>query len=725
MSETITLKITPIKEVYYNNETSFGTYAFTTNDSVDLKMNSYKNYSLKGKTMRLQVDQEYNATVVETFDKKYGYGYEIKSIYQDIPSDIEKQKIFLSYILTKEQVKNIYKVYPDQDIIQLIKEGRFDYRKVKRVGEVTFEKIRDKIIENTELHQAIEFLGKYDVSHNMLIKLVKHFNSASLLIQEMQNNPYCITEVSGIGFKKADVIAMNMKYDPRGEFRIVSAIEYVVEEESNNGHTYIEVFDAIEKVYELINVDSMLIAKNVKDTKKIIRVDDKLALKKNYQAEKYITKRIKGLLEKSNTLNFNPEEFVKRMEEKHGITLSEQQRAFFNNVRDCNFHVLVGYAGTGKSQLIKFLIELLEEIGIRYRMLSPTGKAGKVLSNYTKRSVETIHRALASTRVTEDEEESFIEEEYIIADEMSMSDAQLTAQLLYKCNHKRLRVLFIGDSFQLASVGSGNILHDLIESNSVPMTKLDVVFRQKEGGILDIATKIRKKEKFVENDYRGVKKFGNNCVLVSVPQEKMVVAYQHYLKEVLKKYSVEDVTIVTPTKKGDLGTAEINRHVQEIVNPKVNGKKEKEFGFDKTIFREGDLIINTKNSYGIENVNKRNVNIVNGDIGTIECVDETEMIIDFEFDRIPIEIKQLDRLLHAWCMTMHKMQGSANKVVIAILDKSHKFQLNANLLYVACTRPEDFLIIITQADTLNFAMRKVANLQRNTFLCDMLKEEHK
>ncbi|MED1863262.1 AAA family ATPase [Fictibacillus nanhaiensis] len=722
---SIEAKITPTREMYYSDSSSYGIYACETKDRAGIKINKYGNFSIKGNTVKLEIGNEYNASLIEREDKKYGTYYEIESIFEDIPTDASKQRDYLLCVLTEKQVEEIYKTYPDQDIIQLIKDDKFDIDRVKGVGLKTYEKIKDKIIENLEFQQAFEFLSQYGVTNNLIIKLVKHFKSASLLIKKMKDNPFSITEVSGIGFKKADAIALSMGTPSTDEFRILSAIEYMIQEEGNGGHTYCKIDKLVDAVYELLGVDINLINEQVKDTNTVIVLDDKIALKKNYRAEQYISNRLKELLKQSTTLNIDVEKFIEEQQKKHSIQLTDQQKSLFEIVKHNNVALLVGYAGVGKSQITALLIDLLDQLGITYKLLSPTGKAAKILSNYTQRPVETIHRAIGLGEKKEQEAQKLIEEEFVIVDEHSMTDAQLCAKLLRKCTNENLRLLFIGDEAQIASVSEGNLLHDMMHSGVIPTAKLDIVFRQKEGGILDVATKTRLGEKFVENSFYGLKEYGNNCTLAAVTQDKMEGGYKYFYKEMLKEYDPEDITIVTPTKKSSLGTVEINKSIQEIVNPSDGKKQEKEYGFNKTIFREGDLVINTKNSYKIPNIYDRAVDIVNGDIGKIEKVDlkEEELIIDFGFDKVPIPFKKLDQLLHAWCLTKHKMQGSANKIIIAIADKSQKFQLNANLVYTAFTRPTDRLIILSQADTLNFALKKFANKQRRTFLKDMLMSE--
>lgn len=725
MEKVIELKIIPVIKRFYSQDTSYGIYLCET-DTPDKVMvdRRYGNFTIKGNTFQLQLDKEYNAKLSEKKDKKWGYYYEIVSIFENMPTDKDGQRNYLTSVLTPRQVDSLFAAYPNQDIIQLIKEDKIDVKKVNGLGEKNYIKVKEKVIENLEFQQAFEFLSGYGITNNLIIKLVKHFKSSALLINTLKNEPYSITSISGIGFKTADMIAMSLGNDPNSKERIQTAIEYVLNEKANEGHTFCTIESAANAVFELISVDENLIYEYMENTDNVKVLDERIALKKLYKAEQRISKRIKELLKQSTELDFNPEEFIKEQEEKREMTLTDQQKSFFHRIKKSNVNILTGFAGCGKSAITGLLIDLLEELGIDYRLLSPTGKAAKVLSGYTGRNAETIHRAIGLGKKEDDEQEVQVTERFIIVDEFSMADVMLFDKLLAKCVNENLRLLFVGDNFQIASISAGNLLHDMMQSQVIPTTKLDIVFRQKEGGIIDIATKIRLGDKFLKNSDEGIFNFGDNCVIASVPQEKVEGGMNYYFNQMLERYKSDEITIVTPTKKSKLGTVEINKHIQTIVNPDTS-KPERKFGNEGVVFREGDLVINTKNTYEIKTVDNKHVDIVNGDVGTIIKVDKVdeEIHIDFGFAVVPIEFSSLNQILHAWGMTMHKMQGSSNEAIIVISDKAHKFQLNANLIYTAVTRARNYLCWVTQAETINFAMKKIANLQRNTFLREFLIRE--
>lgn len=735
--ENFIIKLIPTRRLFYDNKSNYGIYACTTEEFDKVVINNWGNFTIKGNTHELILENEYTVKLKSEidYDKQGRPSYVILSIFEDLPSTPEKQRRYLESILTSNQVDEIYKAYPNEDIIKLIKEDQFDINKVKGIKRKRLEKIKERIIETTEYREAMEFLSDYGISNNLIIKLINYYKSAKLLIPKMKDNPYCIMEIHGIGFKTADVIAMNMNYDPNGEFRIISAIKHTLQEEENQGHTYITKDSLLVKVRELINIDDELIKEQIiestidnQSTDDIVVFEDVVALRQTYWYEEYVSEELIKRLNNSIELNINIDDFIIRMEEKYNIKLTNQQKGFFYNVKKYNISYLIGFAGTGKSMLQKLLINLLEELKLSYILLTPTGKSRKVLSNYTQREAHTIHKA---TGLIDDENEEVImlDHDVIIVDEVSMKDIRLSAKLLSRIKKNNARIIYIGDAFQIPSVGAGNFLHDSIESGVLPVTKLDIVFRQKEGGILDVATKVRLGEKFIESDFVGIKEFGTNCIIGCLPNDmnkedridKMVRGYQYYYNQYLEKYKPEDIFILTPTKRGELGTISINQVIQNIVNPKDTNKKEITYG-KELILREGDYVINTKNTYSILDINDKAIDIVNGDTGSIIKIDEDEIIINIDDKEIPLSFKMLDQILHGWSITMHKSQGSSSKIVIAIIDNADTFMLNANLIYTALTRAEDYLVILTQEKTLNRTMKKIANLQRNTFLKELLVE---
>ncbi|ALS22286.1 AAA family ATPase [Paenibacillus naphthalenovorans] len=778
--ENIKLDVTPIKCLYpktFNPTNDFYIYSCKT-DSEEVELNRYGTITIKGKMQRLDLDVTYKAEIAFGENHPtYGVSYNVISVYQELPKTTEAQKDYLRALITENQIYEIYKIYGDQDIIKLFKEDKIDYKKIKGFGEVTYKRVRQKIVENLDYQELLSNLGKYGITYDTIVKLMKEFGSAQIAIQKVKNNPYTLTRIHGIGFKKADAIARNMAKEEiellleagkinkkeaeqmfvekvfESPFRIQSGIRHVIEQEQGKGNTYIEEDELLKQSVELLQVEDMLIQQQIKNTEGLHLEGTMIALENTYKTEEFISSWIKEKLKNPNELNFNVEEFIERMEEKHQIKLSHQQKSFFYNVKNHSVHLLVGYAGCGKSKLQSLLRDLLKELGLTAKWLAPTGNAAKILSGYIGEKASTAHKAIGYGQNKEEKDLIEIIEDYIIIDETSMLDVFINASILKKIKNPEARILFIGDAFQIPSVQCGNLLHDMLESGVIPTTKLDIVFRQSEGGILDIATKIRLGEKFIDNDFNGRAVYGKNMVIHCTEQEWMSDGYKYYYNRFLDNHKPEEIMVLSPTKKGKLGTITINKEIQQIVNPSSPLKKEIEFGEDG-VLRIGDYVINIKNTYDIMNVSKEVTEIVNGDKGIVydlitdwnpkrdryngnksnyeleedefgdeEEVNENGVYVKFDSDEIKISLQDKFQLLHAWCLTMHKSQGGNAKAVLIICDKSHKFQMSANLLYTAVTRATDYVVIVCQADVINHAMRKVENLRRNTRLEELLRRE--
>lgn len=351
-------------------------------------------------------------------------------------------------------------------------------------------------------------------------------------------------------------------------------------------------------------------------------------------------------------------------------------------------------------------------------------KASKVMSNYTGKKAMTIHRKIG---VYDNDEEAngAITEDIIIVDESSMCDIFILDKLFKSIVNHNAKILFVGDDFQLPSVGVGNFLYDCLNSGCVTIAQLVKVFRQADGGILNVATDVREGKKFLNDSDEGRMQFGKDCVFHLVESQFIRDGYMHYYSKLLEKYSPDDIVILTPTNKGKLGTAEINKEIQKLVNPTSALKKEKTFGRDYPItFRVGDSVMNTVNTYNVDTISGGKADIFNGDNGKVVDIDDEAKAVIVDYEGIIVKMKYetiLTSLLHSWCMTIHKSQGSQFKVVLVIVDKSAKFQLNANLLYTGLSRAKDYLLVLGQSSTINYAINKFANMERRSFTQELLK----
>lgn len=727
--EIIEIEVRVMNEVAYKEDSSWANYGVVPTDLDDypnVSFNKYGNMTVVGIVHRLNVGGVYNLKAEVKEDPKWGVQYKIIKMWQDLPSTPEQQFEFLKAFVTPLQYEAIHKIYGGQDIIEMFKNDTFDYSKVYGFGEYTYKVIKERLLKNLEMQELINEFP--ELSYNILKRVMTKFTSVALMAQKLRENPYILTTLGGIGFKTADKIAMQMGMEFDSPLRIRAAIFHCVKEVENSGDTYIKNTKLIKDAFELLAVNKKLIKDELYNIEEIISVDDRFSLKTTFELEVMTAQKLLDMKKNSKPIDFDVDNFIERMENKYKIKLTHQQKQFFHNFTTENVTMLVGYAGCGKSMLQKLLIEMLEELRMSYALLTPTGKASKVLGKYTQRPAFTIHKKTGMGKSIDEFNFVFVYEDVVIVDESSMCGVALAKTLLYKLKNPNARIIFIGDSFQLPSVDKGNFLYDLQESGVFPITKLDIVFRQGEGGILDIVTKVRLGQKFIDDDFSGIKQFGENCILVACPQDKMEKGYVYYFNELMKKYGENGVLVLSPTKKGNLGTYAINRALQQIANPKSSEdepqiKQTKDF--EEMLFRVNDKVMNTQNTYKMKDRYENEWDIMNGDTGVVVDIDVKERVLYIEYDDAVIVTPSanIENILHSWCMTMHKSQGSSCKSVVSITDRAHTYQLNANLIYTAWTRPEDYLVILCQPSVINSALKKVENLRRNTFLCEILKGE--
>lgn len=726
------IKVKPTKVLFMNEESFFAIYSFDVNpdDRSKVKTNSYGNISIKGVMPKLNMGQEYKVVVKEDTSNKYKGSYELISIKSDRPTTVKEQKAYLETILTPTQVGNIYKVYKEtDDVIGMIENNEFDYKKVNGLGDKTFEKLKTKVLDNIDMSEVLSFCGKFGIKYNTIAKLVKEYKHPSILIEKLKENPYILTELKGIGFRKADEIAKAMGYSMTSSQRIASCIRYTIGEENQSGHSWIESRTLLNRAIDLLNIDKSYIINTLADgIKNVKKVDDRYTMEWVFDAEQFVAMNMTQYKTGSQKVFETEEldEFLDSYCDEHDVELEENQRKFFHDWNENAIMLLIGGGGMGKSWLQRILLELIEKKSWRTALLAPTGKASKVMSNYTGKEASTIHRK-AGVFEEDGEGSKEITDDVIIIDESSMCDVFILSKFFKALTNPNARILFVGDDFQLPSVGVGNFLYDTINSLKIKVSKLKKVFRQAEGGILNVATDIREGNHFLNDTDDGRVVFGKDCVFWLVDSDYIKDGVIANFKKVSKRFSLEDIAVLTPTNKGKLGTIELNKELQKIANPAEAGKKEKVYGKDQfqTIFRVGDYVMNTVNTYDIETVEGGKADIFNGDTGFIIDIKEEEKEFIVEFDGVKAKMKFgtiLTNLVHGYCTTIHKSQGSQYKVVIMIADKSMTYQLNANLLYTGASRAKEFELILTQANTINRAMKKYANMERRSFLQEMLTE---
>ena len=726
----------------------------------DIKHNKYKNTSICGELPELSEGITYEVTAIEQ-QGKYGYSYKVSNIRQDVLRNSYDMYLFLQEILTPNQADQLWEHYPD--IVQRVKENRLDdvdLKKLKGIKEATFAKIVEKITENYCLADlVIEFQGYFTLS--MIKRLYQVFSSVELLKQKLSEEPYlCLTSISGIGFKTADTILLDLEKiskdnikkgkPPIIEFkgdlrtsaqRCLACLVFLLQENENDGHTKMNLADLRSQCIKLVPACADHFVEVIKH-KWIYYNKDSLdvALKWTYDTEKYIADTIISALQ-SDQIKWDFD--VEKYRNIDDMTLTDEQINAIKNVCKYNISILNGFSGSGKTSSTQAIIKMLEDNNISYKLFSPTGRAAKVLAAYTHRPASTIHRGLGYTPVNNwrINSEQPLHTDIVIVDEFSMLDVNLFKHLTEAIEFNHTKLLIIGDSAQLPSVGCGNLLHNFMMSKTIPTTTLTKIFRYSEGGLMKVATDVRMCKPYLTKKHKNkMTAFGDNkdYVYIDMPSEKIPNYTVSLYKKLLDNgYSIENIQVLSAKNVGDCGSDRLNNLLQKVANPKY--MKSKSLTMGEVSYYEGDMVIQTINNYKAEiaeeypqskpdeiykdsKSGKQVMFVANGETGTVDAVDDTSMVIDFDGMYVRYSKTELKMIKLGYCISIHKSQGGSCENIIVCTPQSHTFMLNNNLIYTALTRMKKRCYHLGTIQTINRAVMKKANYQRNTFMEQLLKE---
>ena len=736
-----------VKKCVYRSDT-FSVYALEVDKEKypEIKQNSYENVSVCGELPELGNDIEYEITATEK-EGKYGLSYQVVNIKRDIPATAEEVYSFLASILTKNQAKTICKAYPN--ILDIIKENRLDeidLNKLRGIKEYTFERIKEKLIDNFYLADLIaEFQGYFSLS--IVRKLYKAYNSTEKLKENLRKDPYAaLTKISNIGFKTADRLLLDIEEisnnnikngeKPIFEFgyniktskqRCLSCVLYLLKQNEETGSTKANLVDLRSKCLKLTPECIDHFPTVIKNEDIYINKDKlEIALKRAYNTEKYICDNVNERLKNNNVWSYN----IYLYRNVNGIDLSDEQIELLRSVCNNNFTVLTAAGGTGKSFSTKALINMLKDSGKTYTLCSPTGKAAKRLSQYTGEKANTIHRTLmyqeGSFQFNKDNQ---LLTDVLIVDEIGMTDIYLFKSLL-EATSIDTKIVLIGDVFQLNSVGAGRLLGDLCSSDKIPHVTFNTVYRMGEGGVLTSCTYVRQNKKFLSKNV--FTQIGEDKSYTFIPSTKdnmndMILALY---KKLLLTHDLEDITVISSFNVGENGCDRLNQLLQPIANPnsltETNFIKIKQDKLEVKYYI-GDMVVQCSNNYraklflGGDKV-KETTFIPNGCQGKIVDIIDNDLIISFEDAIVYYSTDEIRQIRHSFALSTHKMQGSQNKIIIFCCPSSHVYFLSNNIIYTAISRAEKSVYHFSDVRTINTAMNKSDSDKRNTFLCEMLKE---
>lgn len=558
----------------------------------------------------------------------------------------------------------------------------------------------------------------------------------------IRENPYRLcSDFYGISFKRADQMAQSVGIEPESEERIKCAIQYSLGVfSSRDGHTYVKADKLCSAAASLIGVDESRVQKKLLSMGKgdgiclVNREDGVQVYKKtSYDAEKYIARKLLVLENRAIRTDIeNVYSLVETIEAECGIQYAKMQRKAIEASLLYGVSVITGGPGTGKTTVIKALIRIFEKIGMRYALCAPTGRASKRMSEATSCEAKTIHRLLEMTSSQDGEDEAvfmrndknLLKEDVIIVDEASMIDVPLMDSFL-RAIKPGARLILIGDVNQLPSVGEGNVLKDVINSECFCVTFLNEIFRQSENSGIVVNAHLINNGKYPDLTAKS-----DDFFFVS-KDEGDIPSYIAELcaTRIPKKFSktvFDGIQIITPSKKGVCGTVNLNSFFQGRLNPSSPKKSEITTSAGRT-FRTGDKVMQIRNDYDIEweRYGEDGTGIFNGEIGVIEEADSDEgILVNFDGKKVRYETSMLEELEHAYAITVHKSQGSEYPIVIIPLSQYAPMLLTRNLLYTAITRAENMVIVIGKKEIFYRMIDNNEQVRRNTGLEAFLRQEN-
>lgn len=745
-----------VKQTY--NSDNYKIYAVDVDKELypDIKFSKYGNAVICGEIHELGIGIEYEIRAVEQ-STKYGYSYKVLNIRRDKPRLAADMYVFLQEILSLNQAETLYNAYPD--IVDRVMQNRLediDFSRLKGIKEYTFNIIKNKIIENYCLSDLVlEFQGLLSLS--MLKKLYDKYSSITVVKQKMRENPYkCLCGLARVGFITADGIILEIDkmskenisndqtpiidfdYDVKiSPQRCLACIMYLLGKNEEDGHTLMSLVELKKQCDKLVPACSSNFVECLKDKNIFYDKSEMVcALQSTYQTEKYIADRVLEGLKCSTVWDYD----ISKYYTVGDIRLSDEQIKILEYICKYNICILNGAAGVGKSNSAQAIINLLKENYKTFALFTPTGKASKILSEYTHEEATTIHRGLGY--IPPDQwgynENDKLMCDVLIVDEFSMTDIFLFKKVLEAIDFSYTKLLLIGDNAQLPSVSCGNLLHDFMQSGIIPTVTLSKVFRYSEGGLMKVATDVRLCKNYLPQQSDKLTWFGENkdYAFINLDDKAVVKNIIELYKKLLSQgYKIEDIQVLSSYKKGDYGAGIINNGIQKVANPNYGSENYIKVG--EASYYKGDLIIQNVNNYHAklfinnnyvwdsdDTGNKKDETfIANGETGIITEVTSFYVIINFDGIFVKYSREELQNVGLGYCITIHKSQGSSSKIIILVTPKAHTYMLNSNLIYVGLTRMREKCFHLGNSHTVEQSIKKKANFSRNTLMQKFLTQK--
>lgn len=725
---SINVKCKCTKEIY--NKSGFKVYGFIPTGGDPIDVNKYGGFSISGE-QAFDVGQEYYLSLSPIDNPKYPYSYNfdgfvgIGFVGEEIKVDPKEQIRILSMYMEESQAKACTEGYPNfLELILANRENEIDLKKIHGVGNKLLAKYCDKIRGDCKSVLFAGILSEYGATDSYAcVKASINYSSPTNLREALNDDPYGVL-CKLCERKTKSVDRMLEKQHPEllsSKSRCISAVNDLLNEMESEGSTRCNAKVLVDLVKEEYPECIKWIGECVTENDKIFfDPESKYVSKKStFEAECKIARELKARAQNPIVYGGDIEQF----RQIGKSTMTDEQMSALNMVKNYSTGILCGVPGSGKSTSVNALIKYLESQNKSYTLLAPTGCAAKRLKETTGRETSTIHMwMIKCTHCASD---------VVIIDESGMQSVDLFAKVLDRLS-KETKVFLVCDPFQLASIACGNLVQDVIDSNAIPIVRLTKVFRYNSSGIATVVTDTRNGvPSSIESEQFDDYTFEEQASVTSDVLDQIKEAYAYYLE---KGYGMKDILCLCPYNKGALGTRVINAMLQQEFNDHEFTGVGYETQYESVNFKIGDKVINKRNNYNAQiydpdytpeydefgNLVPNTTFIANGDIGTVVDVDDEDLIVAFDESTIVFSGEEIKHLRLAYAISVHSSQGSESPVVIALMLRQHLYMINRNIEYVAFSRAKTELCIIGDTRTIANGMKEVQNLERDTWLKELL-----
>ncbi len=672
-----------------------------------------------------------------TLHPTYGEQFKVEYYEKCEPSDKASIEKYLASGIIKGvrsvTAKKIVAMF-GTDTFNILRTDPQQLTRIKGISPSKATTIADSFNEQSGAQSVVMFLNKFGVTANFALKIFSQFGTDA--VDKIKTNPYMLcSDVSGIGFKKVDKIGESLGFSADDEQRVCAGIEYILLYNSQNGHTYLPKDKLIKLSCEMLGItetaaENALVSLLMKSRLCSVRGDgfDKIYLYNMYWHERHCAQRLVALASKTVSLPKDIENIVDDAENECGIKLEASQREAVMQALSGSTAVITGGPGTGKTTIIRTLISALERLHLKAELCAPTGRAAKRMTQATGHEAKTIHRLLEMNYDDSVDVRSFARCErnpltcdVVIVDEGSMIDIALFDSLTEALGPKT-RLIIVGDSDQLPSVGAGNVLADIISCGHINVSRLTEIFRQAKESMIVMNAHAINAGKYPKS---GVDFF---FMPSDSPSEIVSCIVDLCRRRLPAKYDIHDVfsiQVISPSKKGEAGIKNLNAALQDALNPPSDSKPE--YKARENIYRKGDKVMQIKNNYNLQwkavSGEAEGTGVFNGDVGIIEDVDRRNSKVSVVYDgdkRVFYDFLQLDEIDPAFAMTVHKSQGSEFDIVVMPMYKAPPMLLYRNLLYTAVTRAKKLVVLVGSERILKYMIDNNRQIERFSSLGDMI-----